>query len=89
MNIKVKDFQPRGNYGYRDIYRRPLMLPIPKFNRQTKDHVALSTLSSDCHDIVKHHKFVKKGFKGMRNESMKLLSNRLEEIDVIVQRLLI
>ena len=51
----------RGHYGYRDIGQRPLMLPIPKFSLQMVDHVTLASLSSDCHDIVKYYKFVKKG----------------------------
>jgi hypothetical protein len=64
------------------------MLPIPKFNSQVEDHLTLASLSKDCHDIISDHSFVKKGFKGKRNESLKLLSNRLQEIDVVVQRLL-
>lgn len=37
------------------------MLPILKFSLQMVDHVTLASLSSDCHDIVKYYKFVKKG----------------------------
>lgn len=88
MNEKVKDFQPRGNYGYRDIGRRPLMLPIPKFNSQVADHLTLASLSVNCHDTIREHNFVKKGFRGKRNEAMELLSNDLRQIDTIVQRLL-
>jgi hypothetical protein len=56
---KVKGFHP-GHYGYLDIGRRPLMLPIPKFSLQMEDHVTLASPSSDCHDIVEYYKFVKK-----------------------------
>src|SRR5215204_2598780 len=58
--VKLK-ISNRGNYGYRDICRRPLMLPIPKFSLQMEDHVTLASLSNDCPDIVKYYKFVKKG----------------------------
>jgi hypothetical protein len=65
------------------------MLPVPKFSLQMEDRVTLAFLSSDCHDIVKHYKFVKKGFKGMRNVSLKLVSNKLEETDIIVPKMIL
>jgi hypothetical protein len=89
VNKKVKGFQPRGNYGYRDIGRRPLMLHIPKFNSTLPDHLALVSLSTKCHDMIVKHNFEKKGFKGMRNEASKLLSENIREIDTIVQSLLV
>jgi hypothetical protein len=88
VNQKVKGFQPRGNYGYRDIARRPFMLHIPKFDPEIADHLALASLSDTSHDIVAKHHFIKKGFKAMRNEALRILSENLKEIDAIVQKLL-
>jgi hypothetical protein len=68
VNQKVKGFQPRGNYGYRDITRRPFMVHIPKFDPDIAAHLALASLSDTSHDIVAKHHFIKKGFKAMRNE---------------------
>lgn len=88
INKKVKAFQPRGNYGFRDIYRRPLMLSIPKFNSKVSDHRRLVSISIESHEIIKKHSFIKKGFKGKRNEALKILTDKLNEIDTIVQTLL-
>ena len=88
VNKKIKGFQPRGNYGYRDIHRRPFMLSIPKFNAKVPAHRRLASISVESHRIVKNHNFVKKGFKGKRNEALKLLTDKLNEIDRIVQKLL-
>jgi hypothetical protein len=88
VNEKVKPFQPRGKYGYRDIGRRPLMLSIPKFNSRIADHLKLATLSISCHDTIRKHSFVRKGFRGKRNEALELLSRDLQHINTIAQRLL-
>jgi hypothetical protein len=87
-NERVKPFQPRGQYGKRDIYKRPFMLPIPQFDSSNKTHVTLAKLSKECHDIVSKHSFSKKGFKSMRNEALKILSKNISEIDAIVKDIL-
>jgi hypothetical protein len=50
------------------------MLHIPKFDPEIADHLALASLSDTSHDIVAKHHFIKKGFKAMRNEALRILS---------------
>ena len=83
-NKNVKPFQPRGQYGKRDIYRRPFMLPIPQFDGKNEIHIKLAKLSKECHDIVSRHRFAKEGFKSRRNEALKILSAKMSEIDIAV-----
>jgi hypothetical protein len=84
----VKSFQPRGKYGKRDIGRRPFQLPIPEFSRKESSHMRLAELSKKCHERVKDHTFIKKGFRGMRGEASKFLENETREIDLIVATIL-
>ena len=56
------------------------MLHIPKFDPEIADHLALASLSDTSHDIVAKHHFIKKGFKAMRNEALRILSENLKEI---------
>ena len=62
------------------------MLHIPKFDPEIADHLALASLSDTSHDIVAKHHFIKKGFKAMRNEALRILPENLKEIDEIVQK---
>lgn len=83
-NERVKPFQPRGKYGKRDIGIRPFMLSIPQFDSSNQNHVNLAKLSKDCHEIISQHHFVKTGFKSMRNEALRILSKKINEIDTSV-----
>jgi len=87
-NRKVKPFQPRGQYGHRDIGRRQFQLSIPKFDSSDVDHKKLVSLSKECHDIVQKHSFKTDTFKAMRNEVLKLLKGKYKEIDKIVSKIL-
>lgn len=84
MNAAVKPFQPRGQYGHRDIGRRPLMLPIPKFDAKNKNHTKLVQISKKCHSIVTKHEFPDDGFRAMRNEALRILKDKLDKIDELV-----
>jgi hypothetical protein len=88
IHLGVKSFQPRGKYGKRDIGRRPFQLSIPRFSRKESNHVKLAELSKNCHQMVKSHSFIKKGFRGMREEACKILENEIKEIDLIVASIL-
>ena len=83
-NKNVKPFQPRGQYGKRDIGIRPFMQPIPQFDSKNEIHVNLAKLSKECHDIISKHRFAKKGFKSMRNEALRILSAKISDIDMAV-----
>jgi len=88
INKKVKPFQPRGNYGYRDIYRRPLQLSIPVFNNKKPEHQKLCKISKKCHDLFHNHNFKTNSFKAMRNEALRFLSSEYDEIDKLVKKIL-
>jgi hypothetical protein len=84
----VKYFQPSGLYGKRDIGRRPFMLPIPKYQANSKSHIELVRLSKSCHEVVAKLSQSGKGFRTMRNEALKAIKDKQAEIDDIVKRLL-
>ena len=84
----VKGFQPRGKYGKRDIGRRPFQLSLPKFSRIEASHMKLVELSKQSHQKIRDHKFVKKGFRGMRGEASILLANEFNQINSVVISLL-
>jgi type I restriction-modification system DNA methylase subunit len=44
-NTKIKEFQSRGLFGARDVTKKILDVPFPKFNRQNDDHISLAALS--------------------------------------------
>ena len=64
------------------------MFPIPEFDKSNPDHLKLVELSRECHTSVSQHKFARPGrFKSMRNEALRLLSTKIQEIDAIVRRI--
>ncbi len=87
LNNSVKAFQPKGAYGYRDIGRRPLMMPIPQFDNSNPKHSELSERSKRCHQIISSKTFSKTSWKSMRNEAIKELKDGIEEIDGIIDSL--
>jgi len=87
-NADVKPFQPRGKYGYRDMYRRQLMLSIPKFKKSNKNHQKLVKISKQCHKFVENHNFKSHTFKAMRNEVLKELENDYKKLDSIVKKII-
>jgi hypothetical protein len=44
----IKPMQTRGLWGERDIYKKVLELPLPKFNPKNKKHLALVALARDA-----------------------------------------
>ena len=86
--MAVKPFQPRGQYGKRDIGRLNLKLPIPKYNNGDTEHKKLVELSKKCHDIVKNISFSKEGFRARRNVVKKEIQGEYKEINEIVSDLI-
>lgn len=81
----VKPFQPKGLYGYRDIYKRPTMMPIPKFDTNNVDHKKIANISIECHEIVNNMKFNDDDqFRTRRNAIRKELELKYDEINKIV-----
>jgi hypothetical protein len=47
----IEAVQTRGQFGARDIHRRPLeVVPIPRFDPANEDHLELARLSREAHD---------------------------------------
>jgi hypothetical protein len=48
----IKPLQNTGQWGERDIHKRPLFLPIPKFDSKNEVHISLARFGLNCRDIV-------------------------------------
>lgn len=88
INDAIKPLQPRGLWGERHIQRRPLMFPIPRFNKSNQLHIRLAELSRQCYVKIASLKFTKKGTAGLRKEAREAIKEELKEIDNIVSQLL-
>lgn len=88
VNSAVKPLQTRGLWGERDIHRRPLMLPIPKFEEKNVKHLALAELSQKCHTILQNTNFEDLSTAFARSEARRLLANEIEGIDTLVTELI-
>ena len=88
VNQMIKPLQTRGLYGERDIVRRPLMLPIPKFDYTVSIHKRLAELSKICHKKVSKVRFNKKSVAGLRKQTKEAIKDVLKEIDEVFVKLL-
>ncbi|MEM4913441.1 MAG: N-6 DNA methylase [Desulfurococcaceae archaeon] len=90
INDLIKPYQPRGAFGERHIQRRPLMFPIPEFNRNDPRHVQLANISKTCHKKVSLMSMVLGGMTAAKARSTvkQLLAKELKEIDKLVSELL-
>jgi len=93
VNMMVKPLQSRGLWGPRDICKKVFDFPIPKFDKNNKDHIKLAELGEICTKKVKN--WQDSGGQGktknigkLRGMVRKLLRDELEEIDKIVKKLL-
>jgi hypothetical protein len=88
----VKPMQSRGDFGERDIHKKPLELPIPKFNPSNRDHQRLAEIGKLCTEKVGKElpKLAEKyrNLGKIRGELRKLLTDETKEIDDIVRMLL-
>ena len=89
IDDKIKPFQTRGLWGARDIHRRPLLFPIPKFDQKNSNHLELSKLGKKCSEKVPEivKKYKQYGIGKLRS----LIRTELIEInniDQIVTRIL-
>jgi methylase of polypeptide subunit release factors len=86
----IKPHQTRGQWGERDIHRRPFeYVPIPKFNPNDEKHCKLAELSKECHEKVKKLKLEGKNIGFQRNKVREHLAAELAEIDRLVREILI
>lgn len=71
----IKPHQTGGQWGERDIHRRPFeYVPIPRFNPQDEKHQRLAELSRECHQKVAQLKLEGKTLATCGERLEKLLS---------------
>ncbi|HEU0002777.1 MAG TPA: N-6 DNA methylase, partial [Ktedonobacteraceae bacterium] len=89
VDSAIKQYQTRGLFGARHIHRRPFeVCAIPQFDKDNPDHLQLATLSQVAHDVIatldlSHTKVV-----AARKQARLAVSEQIEQIDAIAQRLL-
>ncbi len=85
----IKPHQTRGQWGERDIHRRPFeFVPIPKFNPADEKHLRLAELSKECHQKVTKLTLKGKSIGFLRRKVREHLSSELSEINNLVKALL-
>jgi len=95
----IKPMQAEGQFGPRDIHKKPLELPIPKFDPSNPNHRELSELGKKATEIVSHKlsKVLEKyrveiltpqHVARIRGEVRALISDLLDEIDELSTRIL-
>jgi hypothetical protein len=89
----IKPMQSRGLWGPRDIHKKVLELPIPRFRRDNPNHVQLADLGAQCAQKVRV--WLDQGGPGqvtsigrLRGMVRQMLKTELEEIDGIVKDIL-
>jgi len=88
VNEAIKPLQTKGQFGERHIIRRPLMLPIPKFNPEKNIiHADLANLGKRCSEKVA--KLALSGsVANMRKKVREQLKEELEKINELVSKIL-
>ncbi len=93
VDSMIKPMQSRGQWGPRDIHKKVLELPIPKFDPGDPAHQRLSELGKTC--SAKVTAWVNGGGPGkvqsigrLRGMVRQMLKPELEEIDALVRGLL-
>jgi len=89
----IKPMQSRGLWGPRDIHKKVLELPIPKFNAANPIHKRLAELGKEC--SAKVDNWLASGGAGkiinigkLRNMVRTTLKDELDEIDMLVKKIL-
>jgi type I restriction-modification system DNA methylase subunit len=89
----IKPMQSRGLWGERDIHKKVLELPIPRYNRKNELHRRLVKLGRECQEKVAklvpqlEQKYTNIG--KIRAEIKEALESEISEIDSIVRQLLL
>lgn len=93
VNEAIKPSQSSGLWGPRDVHKKVLELPIPRFDPSDEDHLRLAEIARHCERQVRE--WVKSGGPGritsigvLRGRVRQLLKEELEEIDSIVKPIL-
>jgi hypothetical protein len=88
----LKPLQSKGQWGERDIEKKPLEFPIPRYDPKSKVHERLSELGRECSLAVEKvvPTLVKKytSLRKVRGEVRNAIDDKLKEIDDLVAKLL-
>ena len=85
----IKPHQTKGQWGERDIARRPFeVIPIPKYDPADDKQKKLAGLSKECHREVAKLSLKGKSIGFLRNKVRDHLSSELGEIDELVKTIL-
>jgi hypothetical protein len=91
-NYLIKDFQSRGLFGPRDIHKKILDLPFPKFDSNNDSHRQLAELGKQCaikaKNVVGDDKFLDLAthqLGRLRRIVRQALSVELKKIDALVE----
>ncbi len=91
VNEAIKPFQSMGLMGERDIHKKVLELPIPRYNSSSERHVMLSNLGSEArkraNKLITSKEFPR-SLAARRSWIRGQLQDLLEEIDKLVKALL-
>jgi hypothetical protein len=89
----IKPMQSRGLCGPRDIHKKALELPIPKFNVSDDAHLRLVELGADC--SMKVDRWLASGGAGeiqsigkLRGLVREMLKEELKDIDEVVKKII-
>ena len=88
INMAIKPLQTRGLWGERDIHRRPFMIKIPKFKKESGKHLELAELSMKCHSTVANIQLEGKSPGKARREAKESISEKIKRIDELTLQLL-
>ena len=89
VNETIKPHQTRGQWGERDIHRRPFeYVPIPRFDPEDEKHRKLAELSQACHGKIAKLSLTGKSIGFLRNKVRGHLKEELAEIDSLVKSIL-
>jgi len=93
VNAAIKPFQSAGLLGERDIHKKLLELPIPRFDPDNARHCKLSELGAKAHQeadkAIRSGDFpVDSAIARQRGFMRKHLKSELDEIDKLVADLL-
>lgn len=92
IDEKIKPMQAKGAFGERHIVKKPLELPIPKFDPSNPIHQRLLKLGKECHQKIEKilpaltSKYESIG--RIRSEIKKYLAKELQEIDRLTRQIL-
>jgi hypothetical protein len=88
----IKPFQSTGKGGAQNIHKKPLELPIPKYDQKNPIHRRLSKLGRECTTIVEEElaqiASQYEGIGTIRRLVKRRIANQLSEIDGLAGRIL-